>query len=229
MIKIIYKITVLVIIIICSCSDKNKNMLVFEKEQNTDIECISISLPTSDILGVSMQLLQIDSILLINDFFGDSLIHVLDVKNKIEHGKMVAKGVGPNEFISPLGIFKTDSNLYIYERQTSRLFSLPIEMVLSQHKNIKLNFTANTQDEHSIINNLFPLSDSMFIASKIDDGIKRFAVYNSKGEKVNEFGEFKAYWDREKDFSNRVRNFFHQTFSKNILRRKCLLLIPVIF
>jgi hypothetical protein len=200
----------LAIIFICSCTTNKTKLLVFDEVKQVDIECIPI--PYSDILGISLQLLKKDSLLFINDFHGDSLIHVLDVKNHIEHDKLVSKGVGPNEFMSPLAIYLTDSTFYIFERRTFRLFSFPIDRVLSIDKRMKFNFTANTPDIRSMINIVFPLSDSMFIFSKIDDSPKRFAIHNKNGERMNEFGEYKAYWYRENDFSNRVREFYHNTF-----------------
>jgi len=208
--KNVIKVTaILVIIFVCSCSENKNNMLIFDNVQQVDVECIPV--PYSDILGISMQLLKIDSLLFINDFFGDSLIHVLDVKNNIEHNKLFSKGTGPNEFISPLAIHTTNSNMYIYERQTFRLFSFPLEMILNRDKSMKLIFTANTQNTRSMTNSVFPLSDSMFIFSIVGDEIKRFAVYNRVGEKVNEFGEYNAYWYRETDFPNRARAMYHQT------------------
>jgi len=201
---------VLAIFFICSCTDKKSNMLVFYNTPQVEIECIPI--PYSDILGISMQLLKRDSLLFINDFHGDSLIHVLNVNNYNHYFKIVSKGIGPNEFISPLVISLTESNMYIYERQSFRLFSFPFEMILNEDKHIKLNFTASSPDSHSMTNIVFPLSDSIFISSKIDEGEKRFVVYNRNGVKENEFGELNAYWYRENDFSKSVREFYHQTF-----------------
>ena len=184
-----------------SCTDNNKR-ITFDNMQQ--IECVSI--PYSDILGISMQLLLKDSLLLINDFYGDSLIHILDIKNNYKHKKLVAKGNGPNEFISPIAIYMTNDNLYLYERQTFRLFSMPIDMLLYENKEIKNKFKT---DARTMM--LFPLSDSMFVSST-SDGTKPFNIYNSNGEKMREFGEYPAYWHKEVDLPNRVRAFYHQTF-----------------
>ena len=204
--KEIIKITVIFLLFsICSCSENKNNILDFKNTQKIDVECFVI--PYSDILGVSLQLLKKDCLLLINDFHGDSLIHVFDLKNNIEHNKLFSKGVGPNEFISPLAIYMTDSVIYIYERQSSRLFSFSAENLLADNKEITRKFTLDRSS-----NILFPLTDSMFISSDIDDGMKRFGVYNNVGEKVNEFGEYHDYWYKENDFPNRVRAFYHLTF-----------------
>jgi hypothetical protein len=37
-------------------------------------------------------------------------------------------------------------------------------------------------------------------------------MYDQNGEKMSEFGDYPAYWNREIDFANRVRGFYHQTF-----------------
>jgi len=191
-----------VVFLIYSCSEKNRKYLVFKNVQH--VECISI--PYSDILGISMQLLKKDSLLLINDFYGDSLIHVFDVKNQVQLSKLVAKGNGPNEFISPLGIYMTDDKLFINERQSFRLFSFPLDSLLSNNKNIKKEFTITKS------NIIFPLSDSLFISSGYGEGQKRFTLYGKGGAKICEFGEYPTYWHEETKFSNKVRSFFHQTF-----------------
>ena len=209
---------ILAIILICSCSDNQNNTLEFNKTQQVDVECTQI--PYSDILGISMQLLKKDSLLLINDFHGDSLIHVLDVKHNIVHKKLVSKGIGPNEFISPLAISMTDSTMYIYERQTFRLFSFPVEMILSSDKSVKLKFTANTQNTNSMPLIVFPLSDSMFVASGIHADETRFSVHNNKGEVMSGFGKYPAYWHEEIDFPNKARSMYHQTYFEKHPSRK---------
>ena len=202
------------IIFLCSCSD-NKNVLVFNSVSQSDVECFPIPYPP--ILGNSMQLLKKDSLLLINNAQGDSLIHVLDFKNNIVHNKLVSKGAGPNEVISPLAISMTDDNLYLYDRQTFRLFSFPIDMMLSEGKDIKRLFTLNVSASM-----LFPLSDSMFVASGFHDEVKRFTIYNNKGEKMSEFGDYPDYWYGEADLPNKIRGLLHQTFFEKHPSKKML-------
>ena len=205
----IIEISILSIFFICSCNENKGNMLIFNNIPQVDVECMPI--PYSEMLGITLQLIKKDSLLLISDFFGDSLIHVLDVKHNIEHPKLAPKGIGPNEFLSPIAMYMTQSTMYIYERQTLRLFSFPIEKILDSGKSMKLNFTVDTYSTVSMPIDVHPLSDSMFISSKVDDGIKRFIVYNHEGKKMNDFGEYKEYWYREADIPNRVRAMYHQT------------------
>ncbi|MDR3219930.1 MAG: TolB-like 6-bladed beta-propeller domain-containing protein [Dysgonamonadaceae bacterium] len=171
-----------------------------EFEVKKDVELYSIEYP--DILGTSMQLLMNDSLILINDFRGDSLIHVFDIKNLNLVCKIVAVGNGPNELISPLEIQRTDSNLYIYYRQANILYSIPWSKITEGSTYMKKLFQISSS------NHLYPLSDSIFISSGFHQ--KRYALIE-KGEIFKEFGEYPAYWRGEKDIPDEARAMFHQT------------------
>lgn len=151
-----------------------------------------------------MQLLKIDSLILINDFSGDSLIHIFDIKNRQLMGKMVSVGNGPNEFLSPLEIQSTDSNLYIFYRQTSFLYSIPCSEISEGSKNMEKLFQVSDGANH-----LYPLSDDVFISSGFYQ--KPYALIDKKGEFFKEFGEYPAYWDGEDEIPVNARAMFHQT------------------
>jgi hypothetical protein len=186
-----------------NCSDKKeKTQLSFDIKQ--DIECIEIPYP--DLLGISMQILKNDSLLLINDFRGDSLIHVFDVKNQRLIRKLISVGNGPNEMISPLDIHIRDNNLFIFYRQAGSMHSLSTDSITNgNNRSIIKNFQVSSD-----VNLLYPLTDSLFISSGLFK--KRYALINHSGEKVQEFGEYPAYWYKEKDIPVRARAMFHQTF-----------------
>jgi hypothetical protein len=184
-----------------ACTDrKNKSDDAFEIKKNVELN--SIEYP--DILGLSMQLLKKDSLILINDFKGDSLIHVFDIKNLKLIRKIVSVGNGPNEFISPLELQFTDNNLYVFYRQTSFLYSIPNSMILEDSKNIKKLFQASSQANH-----LYPLSDSIFISSGFYQ--KRYALIDKNGQIFKEFGEYPAFRNGEEDIPVEARAMFHQT------------------
>jgi hypothetical protein len=184
-----------------SCTDRGNNYYdEFERKKNVDLHPVDYP----DIIGISMQLLQKDSLILINDFSGDSLIHLFDIKNLQLIGKMVSVGNGPNEFFSPLEIQLTDSNLYIFYRQTSFLYSIPCAKIREVNDNIEKRFQAPDG-----INHLYPLSDSVFISSGFCQ--KPYALLDEKGEIFKEFGEYPAYWPGEEDIPVSARAMFHQT------------------
>ena len=57
-----------------------------------------------DFIGLPIQLTTLDSVLFINDFYGDSLIHCISLKDNKPIAKLGVKGSGPNEVLSPLYI-----------------------------------------------------------------------------------------------------------------------------
>jgi hypothetical protein len=183
-----------------SCADRENNYYdEFEKRKN--VYLYPVDYP--DIVGTSMQLLQKDSFILINDFTGDSLIHLFDIKNLQLIGKMVSVGNGPDEFLSPLEIQLTDSNLYIFYRQTSFLYSIPCTKIREVHENIEKRFEAPNG-----VNHLYPLSDTVFISSGFYQ--RPYALLDEKGEVFKEFGEYPAYWPGEEDIPIGARAMFHQ-------------------
>jgi hypothetical protein len=194
-------ILLIVLFFLFACSDRKNNYKdVFEIKKNVELNLIEYP----DILGLSMQLLKKDSLFLINDFRGDSLIHVFDMKNMQLIRKIISVGNGPNEFISPLEIHFTDNNLYIFYRQAFLLYSLPNSMILEEGENMKKLFQAPSKANH-----LYPLSDSVFISSGFYQ--KRYALIDQKGQVFKEFGEYPAYWGGEDDIPVEARAMFHQT------------------
>ncbi|MDR3235285.1 MAG: TolB-like 6-bladed beta-propeller domain-containing protein [Prevotellaceae bacterium] len=195
-----------------SCIGKEKKY-DDEFEVKKNVELHSIEYP--DILGTSMQLLMNDSLILINDFRGDSLIHVFNIKNLNLVRKIVSVGNGPNELISPLEIQRTDSNLYIYYRQANILYSIPWSVITEGSKYMKKLFQISPESNH-----LYPLSDSIFISSGFHP--KRYALIE-KGEIFKEFGEYPAYWNGEKNIPDKARAMFHQTdFLKHPAKQRLL-------
>ncbi|MDR1335835.1 MAG: TolB-like 6-bladed beta-propeller domain-containing protein [Tannerella sp.] len=188
----------LVLLPACSFQNSDRPMVFTEHGQLT---CTPVSYP--DILGITMQLVKHDSLLLLNDFRGDTLIHVFNVKNGRLLTKLVSVGNGPDEMKSPLEIYIRKNRLYIHYRQVATLYSLSLDSLLLPDRKLKKHFQAS--GETSV---LFPLSDSLFIAAGYFQ--QRYAVFNHCGEKVHEFGDYPAYWSREKDLSLQVRAMFHQ-------------------
>ncbi|MDR1646090.1 MAG: TolB-like 6-bladed beta-propeller domain-containing protein [Tannerellaceae bacterium] len=191
----------LLIIFFPGCSNENKIKQLDFKIQE-DIECISI--PYQDILGITMQLQKKDNLLFLNDFRGDTLIHIYDVRKQQLLRKMIPVGSGPKELMSPVEIHVDKEHLFIFYRQTSLMYSIPLDSVMNGNKDMVKNFQVPDG-----ANLLFPINDSLFISSGFFE--KRYVLFNHSGELIHEFGEYPAYWDREKHLSYRVRAMFHQT------------------
>ena len=92
---------IVLIFLFVQCTNKNDTVgYYFDVCQDLYLE--EIKYP--EILGDPMQMLKKDSILFINDYFGDSLIHMYNLNSHKVERKLVSKGNGPNELIPPLEI-----------------------------------------------------------------------------------------------------------------------------
>jgi hypothetical protein len=159
-----------------------------------------------DILGITMQILQRDSVLFINDYKGDTLIHVYNLKTGQIICKLIPQGQGPGELISPLYLSKSAENLLMYSMKTNCLYSLPFDSItLLKNKLLTKKFKTAFHT-----NRLYPLNDSVFVCSGFLDK-KRYAMINCRGETVLEFGEYPEFCSSEKDFPDWARFMFHQS------------------
>ena len=198
--QIVLFVIILFFLTACTAGKYKRYSDSFDIKKSVELELVEYP----DILGTAMQLLKKDSLILINDFSGDSLIHVFDVKNRQLIRKIVSVGNGPNELISPLEIQLTENNLYIFYRQASLLYSIPCSLIPEGSENMKKRFYVSPGANH-----LYPLSDSIFISSGFYQ--KRYALINMDGKIFKEFGEYPAYWAAENDIPVNARAMFHQT------------------
>lgn len=157
-----------------------------------------------ELLGETMQLVKTDNYLLINDYFGDSLLHIFNLNTNNIERKIVSKGIGPNEAIPPLDVKLADEFLYILSRPTYSLYRLELNSLIQDsmllHKDMQLP---------SSIDCFVALGNSKFVLSGFWD--KRYAYLDlTKDQELRTFGEFPDFWNEEKDLSTDIKAFFHQ-------------------
>ncbi|MCC8146221.1 MAG: TolB-like 6-bladed beta-propeller domain-containing protein [Bacteroidales bacterium] len=162
------------------------------------------SVPYPEILGITMQIAKKGNLVFLNDFRGDSLIHIYDMEKNQVLDKLIPVGNGPNELISPLEISFEDSDLIVLSRQTSDVYSIPLDSLSYGNEKMSLKFKVPLQSEH-----LLPLKDSLYLTTGYFE--KRYALLDNKGNIINTFGEYPAYWSKEKDLSSRIKGMFHQS------------------
>ena len=75
----------------------------------------------------TIQLTTLDSVLFINDFYGDSLIHCISLKDNKPIAKLGVKGSGPNEVLSPLYIFIKEDSLFMFSRPQWTLYNIDLQ------------------------------------------------------------------------------------------------------
>ena len=111
-----------------------------------------------DIIGIGMQLVQIDSLLIINDFHGDSLLNVYDPGRHAIKKRLISKGSGPDDMSSPLDISLCDDKLYILSRPLFKFAYIPKDQVLAPHP-LMYGHTQLPQ----MSDRFLPLNDSLFV------------------------------------------------------------------
>ncbi|RHR91209.1 BF3164 family lipoprotein [Parabacteroides sp. AF14-59] len=203
--KTIYLLFILAFIIQCSVPKKEKP---YEFTQTSTITFNDAHYP--EMLEVTMQLIKKDSTILINDFYGDSLVKVFNLNTKMIEKKLISKGEGPNELLSPLDIQIADNNLYLLSRPLFMLNHIPLKAITSDD-NIKLYKDYQMPPKSDCF---IPLNKSQFVFSGLWD--KRYALLNLEQDSIEIFGEYPNYWEGEKDIPTEAKAMFHQCmFTKN--------------
>lgn len=156
-------------------------------------------LPVSAFIGLPIQIMAFDSVLLINDFYGDTLVHRISLKTGKETAKWGIKGNGPNEVLSPLHLMKTSDSLFVFSRPQWTLYS-----VTDRQSSLSRKVRVFTD-----ISLLFPLGDSGYLASGMFAD-KRFCLLDENGNEQMRFGDYPCFWNRESGLPIEVKRMFHQ-------------------
>lgn len=159
-----------------------------------------------DLLGSTMQLLKVDSLLLINDFHGDSLVYVYNLKTNQKMGYLVSVGDGPNDLISPLELQTDGDNLWVLSRPLHILSHTPLSAI-GENGVVPLVQDGRVKGEADCFVPLSPnhMAFSGFFA-------KRYALANTNHlDSVTEFGDYPDFWEEEKSFPVEAKAMFHQS------------------
>lgn len=172
---------------------------------NSEIAVEDIHFEQSEIstfVGLPIQITVLDTMLLINDFYGDSLIHCISLKD----GKLITKfgvrGNGPNEVLSPLYIFGREDSLFVFSRPLWNLYDVNLQN--KEKKEIQKKFRVPSE-----VSLLFPFQDGLYFCSGMFDD-KRFWIFNSLGEKISAIGDYPLFWSEESNIPLETRRMFHQ-------------------
>lgn len=156
-----------------------------------------------EILGIGMQIIRLDSLFIINDFWGDSLLNVYDATQHVIKRRLISKGSGPDDMSSPLDIQLCGNKLYVLSRPRFRFAYLLKDSILSHNK-----MYGHTQLP-AMSDRFLPLNDSLFVFSGMWD--KRYALYQ-KGQRdsLRIFGEYPDFWKEEENIPVMAKAMFHQ-------------------
>lgn len=166
-----------------------------------------------EILGNTMQLNHKDSFLLLNDFYGDSLIHMYNLNTQKIEKKLFAKGDGPNDMIPPLEVQKYNNQLFFFSR--------PLHVLEYQNWS-DLNKQTTLKERRQIDGRadcFIPLSENKLVFSGFWDN--RYALFDLNTSELKEFGAYPNYWEEESRIPALAKAMFHQCrFAVNEKRNK---------
>ncbi|MDL2278274.1 TolB-like 6-bladed beta-propeller domain-containing protein [Parabacteroides sp. OttesenSCG-928-G07] len=189
-----------VLIILSNCVTDKESPYEFSKVENISFNKIDYP----DTLGVTLQLLKRDNLLIINDFYGDFFVSLFDLENKEIENRIIAKGNGPNELSSPLDLQFYGESLYVLSRPLFSLNHMEWDIIKNGSPVLYKDFQLPSKSDRFVV-----LNDSLFVFSGLWD--KRYGYLNIKDTNdIREFGEYPHYWQEENNLSNEVKAMFHQ-------------------
>lgn len=200
----------LIILVICGllfmqCSNTREGVTdktvgySFSKQENLLFK--EVNYP--ELLGLTMQLVKMDSFLFINDFHGDSLISVYNLNTNKIIRKLVLAGNGPNEMISPLELRLVDNNLWVLCRPLHLLNHFPSSSIAQKPVLLKDGSVKAEADD------FVPLGEKGVVFSGFWN--KRYAYMDMDNKEVQEFGDYPDFWEDEKNMPIEAKAMFHQS------------------
>lgn len=182
-----------------------------QKEDNFEFERIDFkSLMRISDIGLPLEFIAAGDTLFISDFYGDSLVHVYDLNQKVKINQIINKGNGPGEVMPPIKLSLINDSIFVYSRPIFGLF----EGVRSLNPELKLKTLVPTRTM-----NIFSLGNNLFIASQsafnCNDNFSsdRFLALDSLGNISYSFGEYPKFLPMETNMNEEVLSNFHQTNS----------------
>lgn len=187
--------TLLILLWVVSCC-------ISKQETAEERDVVFTRLETTSFFGLPIQMYLSDTLLFVNDFYGDTLVHCFNLTNFKEVTKVGVVGDGPNEVMRPVHLFTKNNQMYLLSRPTWTLYTCSLDSIASG--TLKRNIVVNP--ESSLV---FPLTDSTYLCSGMFPE-NRFEVINAMGAKLYSFDFYPSYWTGESDFPIEVKRMFHQ-------------------
>lgn len=189
----------LILSALVSCTTPIKN-IAFEKIEDRKAIVLQetfISVPLEmDIKG---------DIVYISDFRGDSLLWCYNIATPNLEGKMLPRGEGPGEFLSPIQFIISDSTIFVHNRWHFTAQNYSYDSI-----NYSLDPLSSLIHFPTDIDMVYLLSDDTYVASGRFPNC-RFVILNKNGTVISQCGDYPNYNKGEKDIPNFPKFMFHQS------------------
>lgn len=196
-------------LLLVGCSESQKRVSFSESmtAKSTALKEALISIP--------MDIKKRGDILYASDFKGDSLLYCYSLSEQRFVKQMLPQGQGPDEFLSPVEFFISDSSVFIHNRWhfTARNYSFNERDFSIQSQGELIHLPMN-------LDKIYPISKSRFIASGVFDDC-RFLILDNDGNVISKCGSFPSYQSEEEAIPNTAKAMFHQSqFGYNTARKR---------
>jgi hypothetical protein len=172
----------------CNASDRYKDA---EKFTMRDIpKTVSLTGEEVDFDAMIMNprhITLVDTVLIITNYNTAHLIHCFDVKNCKKLTESVMRGNGPEDMLDAGKAQLVDTCIWIFDMQPQIIRQYGKQDICLSHEP-KLLDKVHLKDFSNAVLAL-PGQDK-FIASTVQPEKKRFAIYDTNGNRLNEFGDF---------------------------------------
>jgi hypothetical protein len=203
-----YCISICVILNYCNCAPFDRVDIDFPNTENVKIELLG----DSSLIALPLEMIKCKNLLLISDYRGDSLLWVFDTTKKQMIKRWACKGIGPDEFQSPIQMAISDTTLMLYNR-----WHYDLKQVFIDVSSVKFDIVNHIRRLPTDIDKIYPLNKGLYIASgRFKEG--RYAILNSSGDIINYFGDYPNYIHGEDKIPNFPKFMFHQacfTYNSN--------------
>jgi hypothetical protein len=200
--------------VLCGCTSKETR---FTFEHSGIISVHPVENPP--FMGIPLSLKYFDGRLYMSDFHGDTLVTEFDVESSQIISKSITKGGGPGESLSPLLLFLSGDTLFLFNLQ-AHILGYDILGASGEHRGLTSHLLCPLP---SAVYNLTSIGGGQYlVAGTFNDG--RYAIFNSQGEKEQEFGDYPSFLSGEKDFPASAKAMFHQVkfaVNHNLRRVAC--------
>lgn len=200
-----FRIQIIIILLSCLASCREKN-----KDDITERDLLFTQVSPLENLGSPLNMIISGNKLLISDFYGDRLVHLIDLSSGKEINRIVSQGEGPGEMVSPVQIAIDSDSLFIYSRPIFTIFNgYPIDNPVVAKKCLL----------PMEVMNVFPIGNGLMVASQSafhndkDSGEKRYLLLDNEGKILSSFGEYPKFNPKEKNYNAETLSNFHQTIN----------------
>lgn len=192
---------VLILLVLACVSCTNKSEIV----QFPEIRNVYFEKLFETYVSIPLEIQKEKNIIYISDFRGDSLLWCYNLNDTSVVKRLLPKGIGPDEFLSPVQFFFSDSTIYVYNR-----WHFYGKKSLFDKDSLILKPLTEMVKYPTTIDMICPLTDNRWIASgRFDDN--RYIILNNNGEIISKGGNYPEYKEGEKEIPNFPKFMFHQS------------------